>query len=590
MGRRLIKISIIFIILTGTEDSNQTVRGELIFGGQYHFFLENHSCLCTPTDFGLEVWSASQMISMVQTVISNVLALSKNMITVKAKPLGGAFGGKQACSLQPAAACALAAHLCNQAVRIDLPLDVTMKMLGKRLPYLTKYSVSFTKDCKLTGAYIAYYNDCGTVVKSSSADSAILVGDNVYECPTWILLPIKVKTNLPANTYFRAPGSVQAITTIEAIMDHIAHEMKMDPFEVRLNNANFINPDHSTSYLGRIIMSALQKSDYRNRRSSVEAFNKANRWMKKGISLTPLKYPLEYFSNKFNVKVSIYAGDGSIVVSHGAVEMGQGINTKVAQSVAYALGAPLHKIRVSITNTENFPNNQVTGGSIASELCCFEAVKCCKILKSRMKDVESSLSNKDWVEVVNESHKKGIDLSVQSTYSKNDAPIDYDIYSVAVSEVQVDILTGETVVQRVDIVYDCGQMLSPQIDIGQIEGGFIQGLGLMLTEKLRYHPDTGENLTHSTWTYYPPSSKDIPVDFRISAVEKSSNPFGVLSSRATGEPSVCLAASILLAVRYAVASARSEIGDKQWFMIPAPATPEEVFQHCLNDIKHFVLY
>jgi xanthine dehydrogenase/oxidase len=242
-----------------------------------------------------------------------------------------------------------------------------------------------------------------------------------------------------------------------------------------------------------------------------------------------MKYPLEYFGTS-HALVSIYHGDGSVSVSVGGIEMGQGLNTKVAQTTAYALGIPLEKISVKPSNSLTAPNATVTGGSIGSEISCFAVKNACEILNERLKPLREKNKNADWIKIVDKAFEESVDLSANYMYKAADVKT-YDIWGASCCELEVDILTGNIIIKRVDIMEDVGESLSPGIDVGQIEGGFVMGLGYWLTENLVYDRVTGELLTNRTWNYKPPGAKDIPIDFRISFLSKSSNPFGVLRSK-----------------------------------------------------------
>jgi xanthine dehydrogenase/oxidase len=269
--------------------------------------------------------------------------------------------------------------------------------------------------------------------------------------------------------------------------------------------------------------------DYYKRKKEIEDFNAANRWRKRGIAIVPMKYPLGYFGSS-NALVSIYHGDGSVSVSVGGIEMGQGLNTKVAQTAAHILGVPLDKISVKPSNTHTAPNAVVTGGSIGSEICSFATKKACEILLDRLKEIKAENPKANWSQLLDIAFSKNIDLSAEYLYKAEDLK-PYLIWGASSCEVEADILTGNILLKRVDIMEDVGESMSPGVDIGQIEGGFVMGLGYWLSEKLVYDQTSGELLTTRTWNYKPPGAKDIPIDFRIHFLKKSSNPFGVLRSK-----------------------------------------------------------
>jgi len=269
--------------------------------------------------------------------------------------------------------------------------------------------------------------------------------------------------------------------------------------------------------------------DYINRKKNIESFNAANRWIKRGIGVTPLKYHLGYFGTS-HATVSIFHGDGSVSISVGGIEMGQGLNTKVAQTAAHVLGIPLEKVSIKPSNTLTSPNDVVTGGSIGSEISCYATQRACEELLERLKPIKAENPSAEWPQLIDKAFEKNVDLLANFMYRPEDLK-DYDIWAAACCEIEVDLLTGNIQLRRVDILEDTGESLSPGVDVGQVEGAFVMGLGYWLTESLVYNQQSGELLTNRTWTYKPPGAKDIPIDFRINFLQKSSNPFGVLRSK-----------------------------------------------------------
>lgn len=278
-----------------------------------------------------------------------------------------------------------------------------------------------------------------------------------------------------------------------------------------------------------------------------------------------MDYDFHYFG-AMSAQISVFHGDGTVAITHGGIEMGQGINTKVSQVAAFVLGIPLDMIRVKPSTSLSTPNSTVTGGSIASEAISFAVKKACESLLKRLKPVKSKLDkNATWQQIIAKAFEKNIDLYESASFKENLVK-PYHIYGCTCAEVEVDVLTGNLLITRVDILEDTGESLSPSIDVGQVEGAFIMGLGYWLSEKLIYNRENGELLTNRSWNYKPPGAKDIPIDFRVTFVQKSANPYGVLRSKATGEPPFCMSISAVFAIRHALDSARRDAGvTEEWF-------------------------
>ncbi|GBP91387.1 Xanthine dehydrogenase [Eumeta japonica] len=348
----------------------------------------------------------------------------------------------------------------------------------------------------------------------------------------------------------------------EYIMERIAYNLGKDPLDVRLvNMAKEDNP------VPELIQRLKTDANYDSRMTEIIEFNKQNRWRKKAMKLLPMTYGLFYLGN-YSVIINIYHSDGTVVVTHSGIEMGQGINTKTAQVCAHMLGVPLDKISVKPSNSFATPNAMVTGGSIGSESVAFATVKACQKIMKKLEPIREKLKNPTWEELIKEAYNDGVDL--QDTYMavpvKEIKP--YDVYGVVILELELDVLTGNHEVLRVDLLEDTGRSLSPEIDVGQIEGAFIMGLGYWTYERLIYDEVTGELLTDRTWTYKPPGIKDIPRDMRIYFRRNTKNEFGVLQSKATGEPALCLAVVVTHALREAAQAARLDVGlPDQWVHI-----------------------
>ncbi|KAK3581556.1 hypothetical protein CHS0354_031896 [Potamilus streckersoni] len=376
------------------------------------------------------------------------------------------------------------------------------------------------------------------------------------------------------------------------------YSRQFDPFDI---NASFkkalfqkINPltKDIITYcnISQIVQNLRDSAEVQIRQQEIQVFNQANRWKKKGLSIVPMKFGISWLGVNYGVNVYVYAGDGTVAVTHSGIEMGQGLNTKVAQVCAYELGIPISMINVKASNSIIGANSVTTGGSITSESCCQGVVNCCQDLLQRMAPVKAKITDPTWLKIVQECAVEGIDLVARSWV----APVSKDVfqyysYGATCSEVEVDVLTGEHQISRVDILYDCGESMNPAVDIGQIEGSFVMGIGYWMTEELKFDPQTGQLLTNSTWEYKPPLGKDIPVDFRVNLLKNAPNPLGVLRSKAVGEPPMCMSCSVLFAAKHAVESARQEIGQLDYFRLDGPATTEYLQDACLVDPSQLLI-
>ncbi|KAK7099077.1 hypothetical protein V1264_003269 [Littorina saxatilis] len=576
--------------------SARRVSGSIECGAQYHFQLETQTARCCPADDGgMNVQATTQWIDGTAEIVAKVLNLPESSATVEVKQLGGAFGSKISRNFQVSGACALAAYLMQRPVRLQMDFHTNMKSIGKRFPFLANYEAGFTEDGKLNGVRIFFYGDCGASPNDNIIPFMYTWLDNAYFCENWNFTPQAVKTNKPSNTYCRAPGSVPAQFIIETIMEHIAKSLKMDPVQVRMANmyekgqvtANGMKLDYCN--IRPIVQQLRLTSDFDSRKEKVLQFNKANRWKKQGISLIPTRFGLAWQGAYFSVLVSIYHSDGTIAIEHGGIEVGQGINQKVSQVCAYELKVPLSLIRVKKASSIGNANSITTGGSITSELNALGVQKCCEILKARMAGVKERMVNATWQELVTQCYKQGVDLSARFYTNPHDKyDCHYNVYAAAVAEAEVDVLTGQSQLSRVDILYDCGESMNPDIDIGQVEGGFMMGLGYHLTEKMKYDPHTGVALTDGTWDYKPPLPKNLPIDFRIALLKDAPNPLGVLRSKASGEPPLVLTTSALFAIKHAAEAARADIQQDTYFPLNSPALVEDVQAACLVAPSQFV--
>ncbi|XP_071116536.1 uncharacterized protein [Haliotis cracherodii] len=578
--------------------SDKQISGRIKVGHQYHFQMETQVSICYPAEdgVGVSLLSSTQWSDMEQLIVAKLLNIPESSVNVTVTRLGGSYGSKITRAHQTASAAALATHIMRRPVRLSMNFHTNMKTVGKRFPYLADYKIGVNNDGKLNGIQMTLNTDCG-----ASPNDNILAAipewlDNAYFCPAWDFKPVALKTNLPANTYCRAPGSCPAIFIMEAMMEHVAKVFHKDPLEFRKLN---LFDKGQASVTGMVLkycnikdmVAQLEKSaDVQTRKQQVAAFNQANRWKKKGISVMPLRWDQDYAGNNpnYNVYMTVYHGDGSVAISIGGVEVGQGINTKMMQVCAFELGIPMDTIKVKPTTTMADSNSNMTGGSITSEVNALGVVQCCQQLKTRMAPVKAKMVNPTWLQLVTQCFNQRMDLSAKSYTNPTGESSNYNIYGATCTEVEVDVLTGENQINRVDILYDCGESMNPEIDVGQAEGAFVMGLGYWMTEQMIFDPTTGTALTDGTWEYKPPLGKDIPIDFRIQFLKNAPNPRGVLRSKSVGEPPLCMAASALFALKHAIEAARSEISKDTFFPLDGPATVEVIQTACLVDSTQLI--
>ncbi|XP_048729395.2 xanthine dehydrogenase-like isoform X2 [Ostrea edulis] len=572
------------------------VTGRIKCGTQYHMSMETQISICNPTEDGFEVYSSTQWVDGTQKAIAMVLGVPDSSITVSVRRLGGAYGSKITRNFPVAAACALAANAVKRPVRLNVDFHVNMKMLGKRFPWMADYTIGLSSDGMLEGVKMTYYSDCGISPADNSLAGFAIGMDNAYYCPNWHVIPVALKTNTPANTACRSPGSCPTIFIMESMMEHCAKVLGKDPTDVKTLNLykkgqltpskmplTYCNIRELTSQL-------LTSVDYENRKQQVTSFNQANRWKKKGLSVVPMKFGIGWTTANYTAFVAIHGYDGSVSITHGGIECGQGINTKVMQVCASTFGIPMDLIKVKPTDSLTTANSVTTGGSITSELCCKAVLHCCEALNERIAPVRQKIPTKPWKDVIFQCFSENIDLSERYWQVPNTPYLfEYNSYGVTLTEVTLDILTGQHIIDRVDMLFDCGESMNPEIDIGQCEGAFVMGLGYFLQEEIKYEQKTGQQLTDDTWEYKVPLAKDIPVDFRINLLKNAPNPLGVLRAKACGEPPLCMSCSALFAIKHAVEAFRKDIGKDTYFALDAPATVEKVQQSCMVDPTQFII-
>jgi len=477
----------------------------------------------------------------------------------------------------------------NKTVHVRLDRTADLDTVAGREALNATYTVGFDSTGVITALQMQMYNDSGYIIDTSfgDIDMSQLWADNCYYIANYESLATVCKTNKPTTTSMRAPGVVQSVFVMETVIEHVASELGMSPMDVR--QANFYHVGNTTPYGQTIkymslptIWSDLQTAaNYKTTLAAVQAFNKANRYRKRGISVTPIKYGIGDNGYNTSCMIRVYPEDGTVNVTHGGVEVGQGINTKVAQVVAAELQCDLSLVRVTATSTDAIPTNSCTGGSGTSETCCAAALDACKILNTRLADLRKAMPKSTWAEIVASAAGQLINLSSQGWYNPSPSSsaaqeFTYYVWAAAQSVVEIDVLTGQLEILSSYVYYDCGQSLNPDIDVGQIEGAFIMGVGYFFTEQTVYDDTTAKFLSTGTWNYKPPFPLDIPQTFNVTLLADAPNPVGILRSKATGEPPYSLANSVYFAVRHALAAARTDAGLSGWFEMPVPATVDEI--------------
>ncbi|XP_026330715.1 xanthine dehydrogenase-like isoform X2 [Hyposmocoma kahamanoa] len=529
---------------------------------QYHYSMETLACVTRPSDDGIDVFPATQFPSWTHLSISDLLNIPQNRINLEVSRCGGAYGNKISRGHQVTVACALTTYLLNRPCRFVSSIQSTLRSTGKRNPSTRDFEVGVNDLGEIQYLEYHYYADNGYVVNEPLIGFAGPAIRSCYDSRRWSIKTFNVTTDTPSNSFCRAP----ALT--EYIMEQISYVLDKDPLEVRLNNLSPNAPE-----VNEMIQTLVKDAEYEKRKKEVKEFNQLNRWKKRGLRVALMRWPAGVIVD-YLVTISIYHGDGSLVVKHGGVDIGQGKNTKVIQVIAYTLNIKTDKVKVKPTDVASNPNTSVTGGSTSTGAVCFGAVKCCQIILDRLAALREELNNPTWEELILNAYLRGINLQASYRVTPNDITI-HRSGGAAFAEVELDILTGEHEIRRVDIIEDVGTSLNPEIDIGQIEGGFVMGVGYWTSEHQIVAP-SGEVLTDRTWNYHVPLAKDIPIDFRVQLRRNSFNPTGVIGAKAVGEPPTTMAVCVAFALREAIAASREDSGipQTQWFNVDGPYTLE----------------
>ncbi len=597
------------------KSARHRLNGGLSIGGQDHFYLEGQVALAEPgEDATMVVHSSTQHISEVQRLVADSLCLPTTDVLVQCRRMGGGFGGKETQAALIACIAALGAWKTGLPVKLTLDRDDDMHITGKRHPFQVSYEVGFDDAGRIQGARLTLASNCGRSVDLSDAINAraMLHVDNCYYLSDVEIVSHRCKTNTQSHTAFRGFGGPQGMLLIECVIDDIARYLDKDPLEVR--RANFYGQDsrNVTPYgmtvedniIERIVGEVETTAGYRDRRKAIAEFNARNDILKRGIALTPVKFGIAFVATHLNqtgALIHVY-NDGTVLLNHGGTEMGQGLHTKVAQVVAQEFQVDLDRIRCTATDTSKVPNTSATAASSGSDLNGKAAQAAAVTIRDRLIAFAAekygvdpaavifhagtvtigSKTRLSFAELVHEAYVGRVSLSATGYYrtpkikydpvTLTGRPFFYFAYGAAASEVVIDTLTGESRLLRVDILHDVGESLNPAIDLGQVEGGFIQGVGWLTSEELWWRDD-GMLMSHAPSTYKIPTSYDWPDEFTVNLVHWGRNKEQTIyRSKAVGEPPLMLSMSVFHAIRDAIAATAGD----QPVQLDAPATPERI--------------
>jgi len=598
------------------EKAPHSVKGQLFVGGQEQFYLEGQIAYAVPKeDSGMLVQCSTQHPSEMQHVVAHALGVHSHKVQVECRRMGGGFGGKESQSALWAACAAIAANKLRRPVKLRADRDDDMLVTGKRHCFYYEYEVGYDDDGRILAACVDMTLRAGFSADLSGpvATRAVCHFDNAYYLSDADIRAACGKTNTQSNTAFRGFGGPQGAIAIEYVIDEIARNLGRDALDIRRLNFYGKTERNVTPYGQEVVDNVIvelvaeleQSSEYRARRAAVEAYNQSSPLLKKGLALTPVKFGIAFnvtHLNQAGALVHVYV-DGSVLVNHGGTEMGQGINTKVNQVVAHELGLDLHHVRATATDTGKVANTSATAASTGADLNGKAAQDAARQIRERLAAHAAKLyggaaeqvefydnavhvngHSVPFAELVQKAYLARVQLWSDGFYATPNLhwdpktmsghPFSYFAYGAAVSEVVVDTLTGEWKLLRADALYDAGQSLNPAIDLGQVEGAFIQGMGWLTTEQLWWNP-AGKLMTHAPSTYKIPGVSDCPEDFRVKLFQNRNVEDSIHRSKAVGEPPLLLPFSVFFAIRDAISSVG---GHKVNPPLNAPATSEEILR------------
>ena len=591
------------------------LQGTMELGGQDHFYLEGQIAIALPQeDGGMLVVSSTQHPTEVQHMVARALGRRVNEVTVRCRRMGGGFGGKESQASIVACAAAIAAARTGRPVKVRLDRDDDMLLTGKRHEFLADYDVGFDASGRLLAMSVMMASRCGYSLDLSAAvnDRALCHVDNAYFLENLHLVSHRCKTNTVSNTAFRGFGAPQGMMVVESALDEVARALGKDALDVRRANFYGTTDRNVTHYgmtiednvIGRIAGELEAASDYRRRREAIAHHNASHPTLKRGLAFTPVKFGVSFNATLFNqagALVNVYT-DGTVLVNHGGTEMGQGLHTKVIQVVADTFGLPREAVRTTATDTSKIPNTSATAASSGSDLNGKAAEAAALAVRARLaefaaRELDAPLADVRFVDgevrgggraigfakLARRAHEERISLSANGFYrtpkifwdrnTLTGRPFFYFAYGAAVSEVAIDTRTGEHRLLRVDILHDVGASLNAAVDLGQVEGGFLQGMGWLTSEELRWNAD-GQLATHAPSTYKIPSAGDWPAVANVRFLENAPNVEDTIRrSKAVGEPPLMLAMSVFFALRDALAACGN---GRESPALRAPATPEAI--------------
>lgn len=612
------------------KNAENIIEGEFRNGAQEHWYLETQIALCIPEEGNdIKAYSSTQNPMETQLLIAENLGIQVHEVEVEIRRMGGAFGGKETQGNHIAVWAALLAQATNCPVKLRLQREEDQKITGKRHPFLTKYKIAYDKQGKITAADINLNANGGSATDLTMAilERAMLHAENTYYIPNIRILGNAWKTNLPSNVAYRGFGGPQGIAVIENAIDLIAHNLKVDTTKIQYRNFYKINSNNTAPYGQKVLNNRLfviwrqimESSNYEARRKEIKKFNRSNKFVKRGIALSPVKFGISFtssFLNQAGSLVNVYM-DGTVLVNHGGTEMGQGLNTKMQQVAAAEFGISPKMVKVNATNTSKVPNTSPTAASSGADMNGMAVKIAVDKLKKRIAQVlcenhftEGEKSkpsdivfengfifdktkperkiefvkampiirfNRESLSATGFYKTPGVNFDRENGVGE---PFYYYAFGMAVTEVEVDILTGHAKMKQVDILHDVGKSLNKDLDIGQVEGGFIQGVGWCTSEECKWD-EKGNLLNHSPDTYKIPTVRDIPETFNVKLLEGYPQPNTIRRSKAVGEPPFMLGMSAWFAIKDAISSLKNYEKEPQ---IDIPATNEAILL-AVNNLK-----
>ncbi|XP_020797493.1 aldehyde oxidase 5 [Boleophthalmus pectinirostris] len=593
---------------TAMGTAEHILESEIYMGGQEHFYMETQGLVAVPRGESdeMDLYVGTQHAALTQELVSQALGVSSNKITCHVKRLGGGFGGKIMKIAPLSAITAVAAHKTGKAVRCCLDRGDDMLITSGRHPFLGQYKVGYNSDGSIVAADITYYSNGGCTLEESAfiMDKALLHMDNAYRIPHLRGRGLVCRTHLPSYTAFRGFGGPQGLMVIESVLHEVAVRCGLPPEKVREVNmyqgdlcyTHHMQPFCPTNML-RCWDQCLQRAGYERRLQDIQRFNSHNRWKKRGIAVLPQKFGIGFskgFYNQGAALVNIYK-DGSVLVSHGGTEMGQGIHTKALQVASRVLKVPMSRIFIKETCTGNVPNATPSAASFGTDTVGMAVKDACEKLMRRLKPIMEKSPKNSWKQWVSEAYFEKINLSATGFFMGPPTHVDWEkgegnayyyfTFGACCSEVEIDCLTGDHKNIRTDLVMDVGKSINPALDIGQVEGAFVQGLGLYTIEELHFSPD-GTLLTRGPSQYKIPALCDVPAELNVHLLAEAQNHHAIYMSKGVGEPPLFFGSTVFFAIKSAIAAARSDRGLSAAFPLSSPATAARIRMVCEDQFTH----